>query len=72
MIYDYFRDTGAHDTVLDYADFFSITLRDDNVQEFDARWDEMLLSMTKILSDDILGKSVQTENTWVCANSKPY
>ena len=54
MIYDYFRDTGAHDTVLDYADFFSITLRDDNVQEFDARWDEMLLSMTKILSDDIL------------------
>ena len=54
MIYDYFRDTGAHDTVLDYADLFSITLRDDNVQEFDARWDEMLLSMTKILSDDIL------------------
>ena len=27
MIYDYFRVTGAHDTVLEYADLFSITLR---------------------------------------------
>ena len=46
MIYDYFRGTSAHDTVLDYADFFlfSVTLRDDNIQEFDTRWDEVLLS----------------------------
>ena len=35
MIYDYFRVTGAHDTVLDYADLFSVTLRDDNIPEFD-------------------------------------
>ena len=54
MIYDYFRVTGAHDTVLEYADLFSVTLRDDNVQEFDARWDEVLLSMSKIPSDDVL------------------
>ena len=54
MIYDYFRVTGAHDTVLDYADLFSVTLRDDNVQECDTRWDEVLLSMSKIPSDDIL------------------
>ena len=54
MIYDYFRVTGAHDTVLDYADLFSITFCNDNVQEFDTRWDEILLSMTKIPSDDIL------------------
>ena len=41
MIYDYFRVTGAHDTVLDYADLFSVTLRnDDNIQEFDTGWDE--------------------------------
>ena len=31
MIYDCFRVTGAHDTVLDYADLFSITLRNDDV-----------------------------------------
>ena len=54
MIYDYFRVTGAHDTVLDYADLFSITLRDDNVQEFDTRWDDISLPMTKIPLDDIL------------------
>ena len=36
-IYDYFRVTGAHDTVLDYAGLFSVTLHDDNGQEFDTR-----------------------------------
>ena len=53
MIYDYFRVTGAHDTVMDNADFFSI-LHDDDVQEFDTRWDEILQSMLKISSDDVL------------------
>ena len=48
MINDYFRVTGAHDTVLGYADLFSVTLHDDNIQEFDTRWDEVLLSMSKI------------------------
>ena len=43
VIYDYFRVTGAHDAVLDYAVLFSVTLRDDNVQEFETRWDEVLL-----------------------------
>ena len=46
MIHDDFRVTGAHDTVLDYADLFSVILRDDNVQEFDTRWIEILLSVT--------------------------
>ena len=54
MIYDYFRVTDAHDTVLDYADPFTITLRNDDVQEYGTRWDEILLSMTKIPSDDVL------------------
>ena len=54
MIYDNFRMTGAHDTVLDYADLFSVTLHDDNIQDFDTRWDEVPLSMSKIPSDDIM------------------
>ena len=54
MIYDYFRVTGVHDAVLDYADLFSVNLHDDNIQEFDTRWDEVPLSMTKIPSDEIL------------------
>ena len=52
MVHDYFRVTGAHDTMLDYADLFSVTLRDDN--EFDTKWDEVLPSMSKIAPDDIL------------------
>ena len=43
--------TCAHDTVSDYADFI---LHDDTVQKFDTRWDKVLLSMSKIPSDDIL------------------
>ena len=55
MIYDCFRVTGAHDAVLDYADLFSVTLHDnDDGQDFDTRWDGVLLSMSKIPSDDIL------------------
>ena len=54
MIYDYFRVTGANDTVLDYTDLFSVGLRNDAVQEFDTRWDEILLSLTKIPPDDVL------------------
>ena len=46
--------TGAHDTVLDYADSFSVTLHDDKIQEFDTRWDEVPLSVSKIPSDDTL------------------
>ena len=54
MIYVYFRVTGAYDTVLDYADLCTVTLRDDNSQEFGTGWDEVLLSVSKIPSDDVL------------------
>ena len=54
MIYDYFRVTGAHETVFDCAVFFSFSPRNDDVQDFDTRWDEILLSMIQFPSDDIL------------------
>ena len=54
LIYEYFRVTGAHDSVENYADLFTISLRNDDIQEFDSKWDEILLSMTQISSDDIL------------------
>ena len=54
LIYEYFRVTGANDSVENYADLFTVALRNDNVQEFDTNWDEILLSMTQIPSDDIL------------------
>ena len=54
LIYDYFRVTGRHDSVENYADLFTISLRNDNIQEFDSKWDGILLSMTTIPHDDIL------------------
>ena len=54
LIYDYFRVTGSHDSVENYADLFTISLRNDNIQEVDSKWDGILLSMTKIPHDDIL------------------
>ena len=54
LICEYFRVTGAHDSVENYADLFTIVLRNDDIQEFDSKWDGILLSMTKIPHDDIL------------------
>ena len=54
LIYEYFWVIGANDSVENYADLFTIALRNDDVQEFDPKWDGNLLSMTEIPSDDIL------------------
>ena len=54
LIYEYFRVTGANDSVENYADLFTISLRNDDNQEFDSKWDGILLSKTKIPPDDIL------------------
>ena len=54
LIYEYFKVTGVHDSVENYADLFTISLRNDDIQEFDSKWDGILLSMTKIPPDDIL------------------
>ena len=55
LIYEYFRVTGANDSVENYADFFTVVLRNDDTQEFDSKWDEIyVLSMTQIPPDEIL------------------
>ena len=53
-IYEHFRFTGANDSVQNHADLFTVVLRNDNVQEFDSKCDESLLSMTQIPSNNIL------------------
>ena len=45
---------GANDSVENYTDLFTVGLRNDNVQEFDSKWDGILLSLAKIPPDDIL------------------
>ena len=54
LIYEYFWIIGANDSVENYADLFTVALRNDSIQEFDTKWYEILLSMTQIPSDDIL------------------
>ena len=47
LIYEYFRVTGANDSVENFTDLFTIGLRKDDIQEFDSKCDGILLSMTK-------------------------
>ena len=54
LIYEYFRVTGANDSVENYAGPIYMVLRNDDIQEFDSKWDEILSSVTQVPSDDIL------------------
>ena len=42
LIYEYFRVTGANDSVEKYADLFIVGLRNDDIEEFDSKWDGIL------------------------------
>ena len=48
IIYEYSRVTSAREAVPEHSDLFRITLHGDDVQEFDTRWDEVLLSIRQI------------------------
>ena len=57
--------TGIHRSVENYADLFTISLRNDDIQEFDSKWDGIF-----IISDENpiwrhLGRIVQIKNTRV-------
>ena len=54
LIYEQFRVTGTDSSVENYTDLFTIVLRNDDIQEFDFKWDGILLCITKIPPDDIL------------------
>ena len=54
LIYDQFRVTGTDSSVETYTDLFTIAVRNGDIQEFDSKWDGILLSLTKIPPDDIL------------------
>ena len=55
LIYEYFRVTGANDSVENYSDLFTIGLRNDAIQEFDSKWDGIfIINDKKIPPDDIL------------------
>ena len=43
LIYEYFRVTGANDSVENYADLLTVVLGNDDIQEFDSKWDANLI-----------------------------
>ena len=42
LIYEQFRVTGTDSSVETYTDLFTIALRNDDIQEFDSKWDGIL------------------------------
>ena len=54
LIYEYFRLWEANDFVENYADLFIISLRNDDIQEFDSQSNGIPLSKTKFPPGDIL------------------
>ena len=54
MIYKHFRATGAHEAVQGLSDLFKMRLQNDDVQDFDVRLDQALLSAKETLTGTVL------------------
>ena len=54
MIYEHFRATGYYEAVQGLSDLFNIRLWNDDVQDFDVRWDHALLSASETPSAMVL------------------
>ena len=47
--------TGTDESILDFIELMGVTLRGDDVQGFDTRWCEVLLSIKEMHQDIVLG-----------------
>ena len=54
MICDFFRATGAYDAAQGLSDLFNIRLQEDNIDDFDTRWDQALLTASEIPTENVL------------------
>ena len=48
MICEHFRAIGAHEAGLDLSDLFIVSLRGDDYQDFDTRWDQAPFAASEI------------------------
>ena len=65
LIYEQFRVIGANDSVDNYADLFTIELRNDDIQEFDAKVGRNFIMKDENPTWWHLGKIVQIKKTSV-------
>ena len=54
LIYEYFRPTGSYDEIQGLSWLFSIKLENDDIQDFDLRWEQALLLTSDPPSDKVL------------------
>ena len=54
MINDHFRATGAYDAAQGLSALFNIFLHDDDIQDFDTRWDQALLTASETPPENVL------------------
>ena len=54
MICEHFRAIGVHEASLDVSDLFNVSLQGDDSQDFGTRWDQALLSASKVPKANVL------------------
>ena len=54
MIYEHFRATGAYEAVQGLSELFNFLLENDNVQDFEVRWDQAILSASETSTEKVL------------------
>ena len=54
MIYGHFQSTGTCGAAQGQSDLFSICLQGDDVQDFDTRWDQILLGTSEMIPENVL------------------
>ena len=73
VIYKHFSATGVYEAVQRLSDLLSFRLQNDDVQHFDVRWDQSLLSARDMPSDVILeGLYISFRLSWLCTIKKPF
>ena len=68
-IYEHFRATGACEAVQGLSDLFNIRLQNDEVQDFDVRWNQALLAAGDIHTDMILEGLYKSKIARFCSAS---
>ena len=53
MIYVHFQATGAYDAAQGLLDLFNICLNDDDIEDFDTRWDNVPLAISEIPQENV-------------------
>ena len=54
MIHEHCRATSAHDAAFDLSDLLNASLQGGDIQDFDTRWDQALLSASEVPKEYVL------------------